>query len=211
MNSNEIRYDHTLPHAGDPGRWFARRPDQQDDFGPQLRPFRHFVIPQLLSPDVFAALSAACRLECNRVILEQDDDERRMEYGPLLVRPAIDFFCGGRFRLFLSDSTGGKVTRAPTSVPQLRRWTGPTPELSPHTDAAATFTVATFFFVHAVWMDAWGGDTLLHHADLLVARRIAPTPNLMYGMFFGPDSLHSVTAIRGSHERLAIYQEWIVS
>ena len=208
--SRKIRRDERLPFASGLRDWLSDAYQQQSGIDGilSLIPFEHFVLPDLLKPDVFPILVEACFEECRRMPMTKDQDERGLLYAPLLLRPAIDFFCGSTFRLFLGSIVGGHIVRPADSVPQLRRLVGPVPPMRPHTDAGASFSFATFFFVHRSWRPDQGGETILLDPGLREVRRIPPRPNTLYGMFFSSRSLHAVSQLADKAGRIFIYQEW---
>jgi hypothetical protein len=208
-----IRVDERLARAGTLSNWLASAYIQQANLDEHLDrvPFEHFVLPGLLKPEVFSILAEASLEECQRIPLTKDQDERGLLYGPLLLRPALDFFCGSIFRKFLGSVVCGRVARPSDSVPQLRRLIGPTPAMRPHSDSGVSFSFATFFFVHRAWNVGQGGETILLDSDLQERKRIPPQPNTLYGMFFTRKSLHAVSQLSGNADRILIYQEWLRS
>ena len=208
-----IRHDARLPGSGALEDWLSEAclRERRADQWLHAAPFKHLVIPDLIRSDVYSDLTDACATECQRVGMSQDQDDRQLLYAPFLLRPAVDFFCGGAFRRFLGRVVGEKIARPRDSIPQLRRLKGPTPAMRPHTDADVRFAFATFFFVHKSWCSGQGGETILFDSDQREDRRVLPWPNLLYGMFFSPRSLHAVSELVERVDRICIYQEWSVT
>jgi 2OG-Fe(II) oxygenase superfamily len=207
----DIRIDERLPRAGSLRNWLSSAYVQQTNPDEHLArvPFEHFVLPELLRSEVFSILAETCLEECQRPPLTKDHDERGLRYAPLLLRPAIDFFCGTIFRRFLGSVVCGRVARPSDSVPQLRRLIGPAPGMRPHSDSGVSFSFATFFFVHRSWNDGQGGETVLFDSDVREFKRIPPRANTLYGMFFSSKSLHAVSQLADNADRILIYQEWM--
>jgi hypothetical protein len=204
-----VWYDRGLPSGFETNAWMCSAWDPECLL--KEYPFRHFRIGNLLLPDVFVRLSESVGAQMRESDLERDADAREMMYGPLLVRGAVEFFCGPYFRGKLSELVAAPVARHPGSVPQLRINRGPSPELPVHNDEHATFHLATFFFVHRNWEKQAGGALQLCRpieGGMEVAEEFAPDPNSMIGMIFSKTSFHRVTPITRTAERVAIYQEW---
>ena len=178
-------------------------------------PFPHFRIENLLLPDIYRQLCFVLGCYSKEFPMIVDQDERRMMYAPLMVRSAVEFFCGAYMRVLLSRVLRSRVSRPKGAFPQLRITTGPAIGLPVHSDALAQFSMATFFFSHVEWPARCGGYLRLHSMSQdgdpgPAERAYPPDPNTLVGMLFSKRSFHSVSPICCPRRRVAIYQEWNV-
>jgi hypothetical protein len=207
-----VWFDSSLPSGLNSDFWIQGQ--HRADFSKYFfdDPFPHFKITNLLLSETFDSLCRSVRHQVSAYELLSDSDERGMKYCPLMVRSAVEFFCGPTFRETLSKTLGRSVFRPTNSVPQLRINFGPAPALPVHTDDHAPFDFATFYFVHNKWGKQSGGELCLHAREasgvLSTVTRIRPVPNTLVGMIFSSGSYHSVSQIKGQIARIAIYQEW---
>jgi hypothetical protein len=212
--SKAIRFDPRLPEADRIERWLSEpylAPGLAHRAFREIDPFEHFILSDLLPAQTFANLSHCVAEEIERVSMCVDRDIRMMRYGPLLLRPAIDFFAGPYLRALLSAIVGRRVRRALGSIPQIRIVSGPAPVLEAHTDEDAPSAMVTFFSTHLEWHSQLGGEiSLLHLSDRRCVKRIAPVPNMLYGMFLSSRSLHRVEKINAGWTRSNIFQEWML-